>query len=135
MTVVTEWEWVRESVVLALHDAQLAEHGGCTGIRNEDLLRSALARPENLLAYGDNPDAASLAASYAFGFARNHPFLDGNKRTAFVTMELFLDVNGWIFNADDASCITAIEDLAAGKLTEAEFSAWVRSHLARAGAV
>jgi len=130
-----DWEWIRESVVLALHDAQLAEHGGGTGIRDENLLRSALARPENLLAYGDKPDAADLAAAYAFGIARNHPFVDGNKRTAFVTMELFLDVNGWTLEADDASCITTMEALAAGSLTEAEFSTWIRVHLTRADAL
>ena len=126
-----DWEWIQENVVLALHDAQLAEHGGGTGLRDEGLLRSALARPENLLAYGDNPDAADLATAYAFGIARNHPFVDGNKRTAFVTMELYLDVNGWTLNADDTSCITTMEALAAGCLTEAEFSTWVRSHLTK----
>ena len=125
------WEWVRESVVLALHEAQLAEHGGGLGLQDEGLLRSALARPENLLAYGPIPDAAGLAAAYAYGIARNHPFVDGNKRTAFVTMELFLDLNGWTLNVDDASCIATMEAVAAGSLTETDLAAWVRSHLTR----
>jgi len=119
------WTWVVESVVLAIHDAQLAEHGGMAGIRDESLLSSALARPRNLLAYGESPDAASLAAAYAFGIARNHPFLDGNKRTAFVVMELFLDLNGWFLNAEDADCIATMENLAAGDLSERAFAAWL----------
>jgi death-on-curing protein len=125
------WEWVRESVVLALHEAQLAEHGGGLGLQDEGLLRSALARPENLLAYGTIPDAAGLAAAYAYGIARSHPFVDGNKRTAFVTMELFLDLNGWTLNVDDASCIATMEAVAAGSLTKTDLAAWVRSHLTR----
>jgi death-on-curing protein len=125
------WEWVLESVVLALHEAQLAEHGGGLGLRDEGLLRSTLARPENLLAYGTIPDAAGLAAAYAYGIARSHPFVDGNKRTAFVTMELFLDLNGWTLNVDDASCIATMEAVAAGSLTKTDLAAWVRSHLTR----
>ncbi len=85
------WSWIADSVVLAIHEAQLAEHGGIAGIRDKGLLSSALARPHNLEAYGHDTDAASLAAAYAFGIARNHPSLDGNKRMAFVLMELFLD--------------------------------------------
>jgi death on curing protein len=125
------WIWVLESVVLSLHAAQLAEHGGVEGVREEGLLSSALARPQNLLAYGDTPDAATLAAAYAFGIARNHPFVDGNKRTAFVTLELFLDLNGWTLTADDACCIATMQALAAGALPEADLAVWVRSFLTR----
>jgi death-on-curing protein len=124
-----EWQWVEETVVVAIHDAQLAEHGGGAGIRDEGLMRSAIAGPQNLLAYGDDPDAADLAAAYAFGLACNHPFVDGNKRTAFVTMELFLDLNGWTLTASDTDCISTMEALAAGQLQESHLAAWIRSHL------
>jgi death on curing protein len=124
-----KWVWVLESVVLALHDAQLAEHGGIEGIRDEGLLASALARPRNLEAYSDEVDAASLAAAYAFGIARNHPFLDGNKRTAFVVMELFLNLNGFILEADDADCISTMMALAAGELSEKALTTWVRKRI------
>jgi len=126
------WTWVADSVVLAIHEAQLGEHGGIAGIRDEGLLSSALARPQNLEAYRGNPDAAELAASYAFGIARNRPFLDGNKRTAFVVMELFLNLNGWSFDADDADCITTVENLAAGKLREKALGALLRAHISEA---
>ena len=125
------WVWVADAVVFAIHEEQLAEHGGIAGIRDEGLLSSALARPLNLDAYGDKPDAASLAAAYAFGIARNHPFLDGNKRTAFVVMELFLSLNGWILNADDAACISTMLALAAGNLSEKALSHWLREHIER----
>lgn len=123
------WTWVADSVVLAIHEAQLAEHGGIAGLRDEGLLSSALARPQNLDAYGESPDAAALAAAYAFGIARNHPFLDGNKRTAFVVMELFLDLNGWTLEADDSDCISTMESVAAGDLGEKAMANWLRSHL------
>lgn len=125
------WVWVADEVVLAIHEAQLAEHGGIAGIRDEGLLSSALARPLNLDAYGDKPDAASLAAAYAFGIARNHPFLDGNKRTAFVVMELFLNLNGWNLNADDAACISTMLALAAGNLSERALADWLREQIER----
>jgi len=125
------WTWVGENVVLAIHEAQLAEHGGIAGIRDEGLLSSALARPHNLEAYGDNPDAAALAATYAFGIARNHPFLDGNKRTAFVVMELFLTLNGWLLEADDAACISMMLTLASGDLSENMLAKWLRGHIER----
>jgi death on curing protein len=125
------WNWVLDSVVLAIHDAQLAEHGGIAGIRDEGMLSSALARPRNPEAYGDNPDAASLAASYAFGIARNHPFLDGNKRTAFVVMELFLELNGLELSAEDADCISTMESLASGDLGEKVLATWRREHIHR----
>lgn len=125
------WVWVADSVVLAIHEAQLAEHGGLAGIRDEGLLFSALARPLNVAAYGDNPDVASLAAAYAFGLARNHPFLDGNKRTAFVVMELFLNLNGWILSADDATCISTMLALAGGNLSKRALCNWLREHMER----
>ena len=96
--------WIETSVVRAIHDAQLAEHGGLAGVRDEGLLESALARPQNLLAYG-MPDVADCAAAYGFGIARNHPFSDGNKRTAFVCTELFLALNGYGLTANDRSFV------------------------------
>lgn len=125
------WTWVLESVALAIHEAQLAEHGGMPGIRDEGLFLSAMARPQNVAAYGDRRDVADLAAAYAFGLARNHPFLDGNKRTAFVVMEVFLNLNGWVLEADDAECITTMESVAAGKLPEKSLATWLRDHTAR----
>lgn len=125
------WIWVADSVVLAIHEAQLAEHGGIAGIRDEGLLSSALARPRNVYAYGESPDAASLAAAYGFGIARNHPFLDGNKRTAFVAMELFLNLNGWVLNAEDGDCISIMQALAAGDVSEKALASWLREHIER----
>lgn len=125
------WIWVADSVVLAIHEAHLAEHGGIAGIRDEGLLSSALARPQNLEAHGDDPDSASLAAAYAFGIARNHPFLDGNKRTAFVVMELFLNLNNSALEADDADCIATMMALAAGDPGEKALAAWLRGHVVK----
>ncbi|MBL6987117.1 MAG: type II toxin-antitoxin system death-on-curing family toxin [Methylobacter sp.] len=119
--------WIEESVVLALHEEHLAEHGGPVGIRDRGLLESALFRPQNLIGYGD-PDLAALAAAYGFGLARNHLFIDGNKRTAFTVMELFLALNGQELIADDPSCIVTILKLADGSLSEAEFADWIRSN-------
>jgi death-on-curing protein len=125
------WIWVVDSVVLAIHESQLSEHGGAAGIRDEGLLASALARPRNLEAYGKDVDAAALAGSYAFGIARNPPFFDGNKRTAFVVMELFLNLNGWYLEASDAVCISMMQTLAAGSLSEEMLAKWLRGHLAK----
>jgi death-on-curing protein len=122
------WTWLRKDVILAIHDAQIAEHGGIAGVRDMGLLESALARPENLAAYGD-PDVCGLAAAYAFGIARNHPFGDGNKRTAFVAAELFLDLNGLVLTADDADCVMTILRLAAGEISEDELAGWIRSNV------
>ncbi|MBH1975903.1 MAG: type II toxin-antitoxin system death-on-curing family toxin [Rhodocyclales bacterium] len=118
--------WIETTVVLAIHDAQLAEHGGLAGVQDAGLLESALARPQNLLAYG----APDCAAAYGFGIARNQPFIDGNKRTAFVCTELFLALNGYELTADDVSCVTTMLNLAAGEIDEAAFAAWLRAHLA-----
>jgi death on curing protein len=125
------WTWVAGNVALAIHESQLAEHGGLAGIRDQGLLESALARPRNLAAYSDDVDAAALAAAYGFGIARNHPFFDGNKRAAFVVMELFLNLNAWTLEADDTECISTMESVAAGNLPEKNLVAWLRSHIAR----
>ena len=122
------WIWIEPAVILAIHEEQLADHGGPVGTRDAGLLASALGRPAHLEAYG-NPDAADLAAAYAFGIARNHPFLDGNKRTAFVAAELFLALNGHALLADDPDCVAHMLALAAGQLDEPSFAAWLRQHL------
>lgn len=122
-----EWLWVGESVALAIHDMQLAEHGGLPGLRDKSLLESALARPRNLLSYG-NPDVAKLAASYGYGIARNHPFVDGNKRTAFVVCELFLNLNDQDMIANDVDCTLTMQALAAGEISEVQFAAWLRKN-------
>lgn len=123
-----QWTWVDGDVVLALHDEQLAEHGGATGARDLGLLESALARPLNLAAYGQ-PDVAELAAAYAFGIARNHPFVDGNKRTAAVTAIVFLELNGAAHTIGEAELVVMILALAAGELTEDEVAGWFRDRL------
>ncbi|HQU80021.1 MAG TPA: type II toxin-antitoxin system death-on-curing family toxin [Azonexus sp.] len=127
----SRWTWIEESVVWAVHEAQLAEHGGLAGVRDADLLASALARPLNQAAYGE-PDAATLAAAYGFGIARNRPFIDGNKRTAFVCCELFLVLNGYLLLAEDAICVSTMLALAAGELSEPELADRLRTHSAPA---
>ena len=122
------WIWIETSVVLAIHDEQLAEHGGAPGIRDGGLLDSALGRPCSLAAYGE-PGHADLAAVYAHGIARNHPFVDGNKRTAFVAAELSLALNGFELIAEDADCVLTMLTLAAGELDEAAFATWLRAHI------
>jgi death-on-curing protein len=124
----SRWNWIERSVVLAIHNEQLVEHGGAAGIRDVGLLASALARPLNLAAY-ETPDAADLAASYGFGIARNHPFIDGNKRSAFVVLELFLAINGYALKADDANCVLTMLALAAGELDEPALAAWIRANV------
>ncbi len=123
------WTWVNIEVAIAAHAEQIAEHGGGEGIREAGLLESAMARPQNLALYGD-PDICELAASYAFGIARNHPFVDGNKRTAAVVSETFLLLNGGHLQANDAEVVVAFVALAAGELSEDELTAWFRDHLA-----
>ncbi|WP_298726294.1 type II toxin-antitoxin system death-on-curing family toxin [uncultured Ferrovibrio sp.] len=123
-----DWAWIDAAVIMAVHDTQLAEHGGSSGLRDAGLLESALARPINLAAYG-TPDAASLAAAYGYGIARNHPFVDGNKRSAFVAAKLFLRLNGWDFVADEVEHISIMLRLAEGSLSEEDFAAWIRAHL------
>lgn len=123
------WIWVDERIALAAHDEQLAEHGGSPGARDAGLLASALARPLNLAGYGD-PDVAALAAAYAFGLAKNHPFVDGNKRTALVVMETFLELNSVSLSASDAELVVLFEDLAAGAISEDEVAGWLRERSA-----
>ncbi|MBA2770584.1 MAG: type II toxin-antitoxin system death-on-curing family toxin [Sphingomonas sp.] len=122
------WTWVAADVAIAAHAEQLAEHGGGEGVRDMKLLESAMARPQNLAAYGD-PDAAALAAAYAFGIARNHPFVDGNKRTAAVVSETFLILNGHALEAKDAELVVAFLTLAAGELSEEALAEWFRERV------
>lgn len=123
----TEPVWVREDVVLAVHSRQLAEHGGAVGVRDEGLLKSALEKPKNLFHYADpKPDLAAIAASFAYGIARNHPFIDGNKRTAFVVCRLFLKLNGSDLIAPQEEKYRMFFDLAAGKVLEEELAEWIR---------
>jgi len=122
--------WISRALALAIHERQLAEHGGDTGVREEALLESALARPQQLYAYGDPPpDLAALAASLAFGLARNHPFVDGNKRTAAVACELFIGLNDAVLQASNIELYPVYYALAEGTLTEAEFADWLRPRL------
>ena len=119
------WRWLSPQVILAVHDAQLAEHGGPPGVRDPGAVESALARPQNLAAYGE-PDAAALAAAYAFGLARNHGFVDGNKRMAWIAARLFLADNGVRLVFDKAEAVKMVEGLAAGVVTEEAFAAIAR---------
>lgn len=122
--------WIERPLALAIHERQLSEHGGGIGVRDESLLESALARPQQLHAYGDPaPDLVDLAASLAFGLARNHPFVDGNKRTAHVCYRVFLALNGADITASDEEKYVAMLSLADGSQSEAEFAAWLREHI------
>jgi death-on-curing protein len=125
--VADNWLWVLPQVAEAAHGEQLAEHAGGEGVRDAGLLASALARPQNLAVYGA-PDVAALAAAYAYGIARNHPFVDGNKRTAAVVSETFLMLNGHALAASDAEVVVAFVSLAAGELSEEELADWFRGH-------
>lgn len=127
----SEWTWVLDDVVLALHERQLSEHGGPAGLRNPDGLSSAMARAPNLAAYGD-PDASALAAAYANGIARNHPFVDGNKRTAWVVARLFLKDNQVRMSFEKADAIAAMLALAAGELSEEQLANWFRERISEA---
>ena len=125
------WRWISKSALLLLHDESLATHGGGVGLRDEGLLDSALARPVNLRAYADPsdpPDFAALAASYTLGLAKNHPFVDGNKRAAFLATGLFLYLNGYRLKASQAQATFTMLALATGDVTEEEFAAWLRTH-------
>lgn len=121
------WQWVDKRALLLLHGESLAEHGGGEGIRDEGLLESALARPLNLELYGQ-PDFAELAASYGFGLAKNHAFVDGNKRASFLAVGLFLYFNGYRLQATQADATLTVLGLAAGDISESEFAAWIRLH-------
>jgi death-on-curing protein len=122
--------WVGSTVVIAIHEAQIAEHGGGGGVRDQGLLDSALGRPRNIAAYVPEADLCRLAAAYGFGIAKNHPFVDGNKRTALVVMETFLDLNGFELIADDAACVVVFQAIADGTITEEKLSCWIRDNIA-----
>ncbi len=124
----SEWVWLDPQTLLVAHDEQLAEHGGAPGIRDSGLFESALARPENLAAYGD-PDVADLAAAYAFGIAKNHAFTDGNKRTALVALESFLLLNGFELLADDGQAVMVILSVSSSAFNESELAAWIRKNI------
>jgi death-on-curing protein len=119
------WRWLSADVLRAIHHEQLAEHGGAAGVRDEGLFESAIMRPQNLAAHGQ-PDVFELAAAYAVGLAKNHPFIDGNKRTAYVAMELFLWLNGLELLATDADCVITMLGVAASQISEAELTDWLR---------
>lgn len=124
----TAWRWVGTDLVYAVHDRQIAEHGGLDGLRDRGAVEAALARPQNIAAYGD-PDAAALATAYANGLLRNHGFADGNKRTAWVTARLFLADNGYRLSFNPIEAVRMIETLAAGAIAEDQFAAWLRDRL------
>ena len=124
-----EPHWLDRRDALAIHDRQIAEHGGISGVRDLNLLDSALARPINQWNYGTN-DPAALAAAYAYGVARNHPFADGNKRTAWVLARLFLALNDCALSFNQQNATQTVVALAAGKLSEEELTSWFREHLA-----
>ncbi|OJY69575.1 MAG: death-on-curing protein [Sphingobium sp. 66-54] len=120
--------WIRAAVATAIHAEQIAVHGGGEGVRDIGLLESAMARPQHLASY-ERPDIAALAAAYAYGIARNHAFIDGNKRTAAVVSETFLMLNGFRLTATDAELVVAMMALAAGDLSEPDLAAWFRDHI------
>ena len=122
----TEPRWIDRRALELLHDESLAEHGGAAGLRDENLLGSALARPLNLLAYEGITDIPRLGAAYAFGLARNHPFVDGNKRTAFLALGLFLSLNGMRLTASQVDAYETMMRLAAGEIDEAALADWIR---------
>lgn len=130
-----EFVWVLDAVVLALHDEQLAIHGGLSGIRDRGVIESALARPRNLVAYEACADIARLAAAYAYGIARNHGFVDGNKRTALVTADLFLILNGYELISSAVENVLTIVSLAEGSLSEEELVVWFRGNIKRLGSL
>ena len=127
------WRWITRSALLLLHNESVAEHGGAAGLRDEGRLDSALARPLNLVAYArpaEPPDVAALAASYCVGLAKNHAFVDGNKRAAFLSAGLFIYLNGYRLNASQAEATNTMLAVATGDLTESDFAAWLRAHAA-----
>ena len=130
MTAADEPVWLLKEAVLLAHARSLAQHGGPQGLRDDGMLESALARPQQLYAYGDPPpDLAAMAAAYAFGIAKNHPFVDGNKRTSLIALGGFLRINGFRLTADQVAAYQAIIALADGSGTEEVLAAWVRQHM------
>jgi len=126
------WIWVLPEAISVLHEKQLRQHGGLDGVRDQGALESALARPEMLAHYG-TPDAAALAAAYAHGIARNHGFIDGNKRTAWLAANVFLEKNGYSLAADESDAIRTMQGLAAGEVSEEAFAQWLRERIQRIG--
>ncbi len=124
----TEWRWVGLNLDLAIHDRQISEHGGLDGVRDLAAVESALARPRNLVSY-ETPDAADLAAAYAYGLTRNHAFADGNKRTAWVVARVFLADNGIRLNFEKAAAVHIMENLASGAVTEPDLAKWFRARI------
>ena len=123
--------WIDRRTLLLLHAESLAEHGGLTGIRDDALLDSALARPRHRLTYRPNTGLPALAASYAFGIAKNHPFADGNKRAAFLSIGLFLGLNGYRLVADKAEAALTMQALSSGQIPEGQLAVWIRRHMKR----
>lgn len=123
----TEPKWLLPALVDAMHDMQLAEHGGAAGVRDRGLLASALDRPQNAYHYGER-DLHNLAAAYAFGLAKNHPYVDGNKRTAFLAAVVFLRINGWAMTASEVAATQAVLDLAGGDSDQEAFAVWLRAN-------
>lgn len=123
--------WVSVPVVMAIHEAQIAEHGGSLGVRDQGLLESALARPRQIHAYVDDPSMPAMAAAYAFGIAKNHPFTDGNKRTAWVVCAAFLELNGRRVTATQADVVAAMLGLASGEISEEQFALWLERNSAQ----
>jgi death-on-curing protein len=124
----SNWKWINREVLLLLHDESLAEHGGANGLRDEGLLDFTLARPLNLSLY-EAPDVAGLAAAYGVGLAKNHAFVDGNKRAAFLAVGLFLAINGHRLQATQADATLTMLSVAAGDINEATFADWIRQHM------
>lgn len=127
----TDFLWIDPKVLRMLHDESLAQHGGRSGVRDQGLLESALARPETLAHYNSDVDFAALAASYAYGLIKNHAFVDGNKRAAFLSVGLFLGINGYRLTAPPVDAIQAVIGLAAGEISEESFAQWIRTNIAK----
>lgn len=119
--------WVSQQVVLTIHSDQLSQHGGTPGLRDETLLESSLARPRHLLTF-DAPDCFDLAAAYGYGLVKNHPFIDGNKRTAFMTLYVFLRLNGWVLEVPEVEVVMMIEQLSIDETSQAQLADWLRQN-------
>lgn len=127
----TQYNWISPKALFLLHEESLTTHGGSGGIRDEGLFESALMRPQNLALYNENSDIADLAASYAYGLAKNHPFVDGNKRAAFLSVGLFLGLNGYRLVVDPVEAIHAVLQVASGEMSEEVFASWIRDKISK----